>query len=51
MRNHVPFKGKSGHDIFEDVLNLVFLIITIMGAATSTFMNFVNRSLWLDEAL
>lgn len=43
-------KEKSKQDVFENILNLVFLITTIMGAATSIFMNFVNRSLWLDEA-
>lgn len=41
---------QSKQDVFENILNLVFLITTVMGAATSIFMNFVNRSLWLDEA-
>lgn len=37
-------------NLFEKILNLFFLLVSAAGVATSIFMNFVNRSLWLDEA-
>lgn len=36
--------------IFERVLNLFFFLVCIAGVSTSIYMNFVNRSLHLDEA-
>lgn len=47
---YVFIKDKLEHNIFLNILNLIFLVITLMGAVTSIFMNFVDRSLWLDEA-
>lgn len=32
------------------ILNLLFFITTLTGVFVSIYMNFVNRSLWLDEA-
>lgn len=51
MRTIYTFlKGKLEHKSFENILNLIFLITTLAGVGTSIFMNFVNRSLWVDEA-
>lgn len=47
---YVFLKDKLEQNVFENILNLIFLVITLMGAVTSIFMNFVDRSLWLDEA-
>ncbi len=38
------------HKIILPVVNLICLIITLCGIATSVYMNFVGRSLWFDEA-
>lgn len=35
---------------FSKLSSLIFFCVTIAGVATSIYMNFVNRSLWLDEA-
>lgn len=51
MKKHT-FMSKMEKEIsFKNVLNLIFLITTVVGVATSIFMNFADRSLWLDEAL
>lgn len=48
----IPLKTIKGERItFENILNLVFFLTTLAGIGTSIFMNFVGRSLWLDEAL
>lgn len=36
---------------FRNLLKLLFLSITFLGAFTSIYMNVVNRSFWLDESL
>ena len=35
----------------EIILNITFLFITLAGVGVSIYMNLVNRSLWLDEAM
>ena len=35
----------------EIILNIIFLFITLAGVGVSIYMNLVNLSLWLDEAM
>lgn len=47
---HIFLKQKLETVSFEAFINLLFLLTTISGAGISIYMNYADRSLWLDEA-
>lgn len=51
LKNKIAWKSKNNQEKIDMMINLCCMIIIFLGVGVSLYMLYVNRTLWLDEAM